>query len=434
MPPTVHHLGLWESARVLHGLTRAERGDRLVDVVRRRPGGALLRTPFGRMLITATPSAVKHVLVRHADRYVKGLGQSQARELIGEGLLTAEGEHWRRQRRDTTSYLAARAVHANHGTFLTLARSGVARIEEHGWRDTDPAVLLAEYTLGCLAVTFGFPAPAAEHVHDAFDAVQDEALFRSVTQGLVPLRARRRSRARVRTALGLLAGETSRSLAAGDRDDAWATPEGMTSLFLAGYETTASTLAWAITYLARHPDVQERIRAEAATLDALDPADLTPQHLAALRWSGATLDETLRLRPPVWLVSRRAIAADDVDGVALSPGDEVLILPAAARSGDPGFRPERFLTGQRGSSLDFGAGPRACPGGALARAEAVLWLATASTRLVLTPHGTRPVTARARMSQTPARDLRDVVDATSRPGTPAPPDAERPTVPERKPS
>lgn len=434
MPPAVHHLGLLESARVLRGLTRADRVDHLVAVARDRPGGALLRTPFGRMLITATPSAVKHVLVRHADRYVKGLGQSQAREVIGEGLLTAEGEHWRRQRRDTTPYLAARSVHANHGRFLVLARAGAATVEERGWPDVDPSVLLAEYTLGCLAVTFGFPAPAAEHVHEAFDAIQDEALFRSVTQGLVPLRARPRARARVHTALRLLAHETAGSLPADRRDDAWATPEGMTSLFLAGYETTASTLAWAITYLARYPAIQERIAAEASVLDGLGPDDLTPRHLAALRWSSATLDETLRLRPPVWLISRRATVADTVDGIDLAPGDEVLILPAAAQPADPEFRPGRFLAGRRESSLDFGAGPRACPGGALAQAEAVLWLSTACDRLVLRPRGRRPVRARARMSQAPSRDLRDVVDAGTRPQTPTSRPAGRPTVPERNPS
>ncbi|RPF19725.1 cytochrome P450 [Myceligenerans xiligouense] len=432
MPAAVHRLGLLESVRVLRGLTRADRVDHLVALARDRPGGALLRTPFGRMLITATPSAVKHVLVRHADRYVKGLGQAQAREIIGEGLLTAEGEHWRRQRRDVTPYLAARAVHAHQGRFLALARAGAATVEERGWDAVDPAVLLAEYTLGCLGVTFGFPAPAAEHIHEAFDTIQDEALFRSVSQGLVPLRARPRARARVHAALRLLARETSGSLP-GHRDDAWATPEGMTSLFLAGYETTASTLAWAITYLAQHPAVQEQIAAEASVLDALGPDDVTPRHLAALRWSSATLDETLRLRPPVWLVSRRATVADTVDGVALSPGDEVLILPAAAQSADPDFRPERFLSGARESSLDFGAGPRACPGGALAQAEAVLWLSTACGRLALRPRGRRTVTALARMSQAPAPDLRDVVDVVPRSGTSPSRPAALPTVPERNP-
>ncbi|MBO0611241.1 cytochrome P450 [Myceligenerans salitolerans] len=398
-------LGAGATARVLWALTRHDRVDRLVDQVESHPHGVLLRTPFGAMLITATPSATKHVLVTNAAAYEKGLGQSHARQIIGDGLLTAEGDHWRRQRRDASRPLRAKEVEGHAAAIAGHADRSVRRL-----CSAEPPSLpiaLTAYTLDCLAETMGFPSPSAEDIHEAFDAVQDEAIFRSIVQGLVPIALRPRSNRRVRAALRTLSAASATALSGLRRKEAWARPEGMISLFLAGYETTSSTLTWASTFLAARPGLQETLRAEAERVFAGETP--TAAHVGELEWANAVFKETLRLRPPVWLISRRAVAADVVDGVELAPGDEVLILPGAVgrRVESPDeFRAERHLDARAGvPSLAFGAGPRACPGGALAQTEAVIWLATAARHLFLEFRPGVPTTPNARMSQSPLEPL-----------------------------
>lgn len=414
---TARTLSARESARLLWGLTRPDRVEHLSRVAERYPQGAVLATPLGRMLITSTPEATKHVLVTDHHKYQKGLGQSHARQIIGDGLLTAEGAHWKGQRQDATPALRAKAIETHHADIARLAEHSVHTFASADSTSTNPSVLLAEYTLGCLGQTVGFTPPPAKEIHDAFETVQDEALLRSVSQGMLPLWTRPRHRHRLQRAMTVLATMTAASLAGQHRQERWATREGMTSLFLAGYETTASTLSWALAHLAARPHLQERIRREAEPV--LRTAALTNQwNLGDLRFTDAVFKETLRLRPPVWLLSREAISPDTVDGVDLRPGDEVLLLPSVmARRGweDPDtFRPDRFLDTQHKPGLWFGAGPRACPGGALASAEAVLWLAYASTHLELRLRPGVRVTSLARMSQTPAQDLRQIVQIQPR--------------------
>lgn len=417
---SVHKLSPYESLRLLWGLTRDDRVRHLDAVAQAHPDGALLRTPLGRMLVTSTPSATKSVLVSHHDRYQKGLGQSQARQMIGDGLLTAEGDAWHSQRRDVSPHLRARVLEASYPAIARLAEESVTRISKDGWHSCEPAVRLAEYTLACLGHTMGFPPPDSHDIHHAFDAIQAEALFRSVAQDMVPMAIRPGAHQRVRAALRTLGASSAHALRGQNHQESWATTEGMTSLFLAGYETTASTLAWAIVHLAERPALQQRIANEAQQVLRNHTA-LESNSLGQLRWSEATFKETLRLRPPVWLISRQAIANDEVDGQQLRPGDQVLILPSVAARRewlDPdAFRPSRFMDGTNKAALWFGAGPRACPGGSLAHAEAVLWISYACMNLQFRRHPGTSAKPLARMSQAPARDLRDLVEIQTRSAT-----------------
>lgn len=410
--PNVHKLTPIEAAKVLWSLTRANRVTHLEMTLEQHPGGVLLSTPISRMLITSTPEATKHVLVRHHDRYQKGLGQSHARQLIGEGLLTAEGDRWHRQRADTNPLLRARTIEPLQHQIANFAVESVTSLLDD---TTHIEGALANYTLKCLAHTMGFATPDGDRVHAAFDAVQDEALFRSITQNALPMRLRPRRRRLIHQALNSLADEATRSLDDQGRQESWATTEGMTSLFLAGYETTASTLAWAVALLASRPHAQEHIRAEAER----EAATSTDQDsINSLRWTNATFKETLRLRPPVWLISREVTAPDYVSGIALQPGDEVLILPSvAARRGwrDPdSFRPVRFLEPTTGPAMWFGAGPRACPGGSLAQTEGVLWLSEMCRRAEFRIRPGTSLTPLARMSQAPAQPLNQLLTVIPR--------------------
>ncbi|WP_407319796.1 cytochrome P450 [Isoptericola halotolerans] len=410
MADTARTLGPVETAGALAALTGGARVEHLERLAAAHRNGCVMRLPTGRVLVTCDPSTVKHVLVDRADRYIKGMGQLHAREIIGDGLLTAEGESWKAQRSAARPYLRARAVQERLPHVVEAAHEAADRLGAADWRRVDLTVDLASYTLTCLARTFGFGVPDGRRVHEAFDVIQDEAIFRAVTQGAVPTWLRPRRAAAVAAALDVLRAEASAALAGTGRTDAWSGMEGMMSLFLAGYETTASTLGWAAGFVAHDDALQDELAAEGARIS--DAGVATLGDLASLTVANAVFQDTLRLRPPVWLISRRAVAADVVAGVSLRPGDEVLLLPGAATP-DRSFEPRRAAAGHGPSNpFAFGAGPRSCPGVSLAAMEGAVWLAVVASRVRLRPGSPTTPRPRARMSQAPAGGA--VVEARSR--------------------
>jgi cytochrome P450 len=155
------------------------------------------------------------------------------------------------------------------------------------------------------------------------------------------------------------------------------------TVLVAGHETTAVALLWACCILAVLPAAQQRIAAEAAALD-LSP-DGAAAAIAALPYTRAVIDEALRLYPPAFSITRKALADDAANGIAIPQHAVVLIIPWVLHRHkklwrDPDlFDPDRFLPGAeppaRFSYLPFGAGARACVGAQFALTEAVILLA-----------------------------------------------------------
>jgi cytochrome P450 len=158
--------------------------------------------------------------------------------------------------------------------------------------------------------------------------------------------------------------------------------EAMT-LFLAGHETTALALTYALHLLARHPQAESTLLAELEQVLAGRAPRL--EDVALLPYTRAVLDEALRLYPPAWAIGRRPLHDVVVAGIAVPRGVEIFISPWVLQR-DPrffpapaAFRPERWLSGvpaRRFAYLPFGAGPRVCIGQHFALTEAVLLLAT----------------------------------------------------------
>jgi cytochrome P450 len=165
------------------------------------------------------------------------------------------------------------------------------------------------------------------------------------------------------------------------------------TLLLAGHETTAGALAWAVVLLSRHPDVARRLAAEAreACPDGRLPG---VEELPRLSYTRRVVDEVLRLYPPAWIFSRAAAAPDTVGGYPLEAGSLVLLSPwvthrhPALWENPEGFDPERFLPERererpRFAYFPFGGGPRLCIGNQFALMELVLVLATLAPRVRL---------------------------------------------------
>jgi cytochrome P450 len=153
------------------------------------------------------------------------------------------------------------------------------------------------------------------------------------------------------------------------------------TMIMAGHETTAVALSWALYLLALAPEVQDRVAAEA--IDAEDGADGAPA-LDRLTYTRAVIDETMRLYPPAFAIARAAREPDEVAGVRVQPSDIMVISPWVLhrhrrRWTDPdAFDPERFMPGappvNRYAYLPFGVGPRVCIGAHFALTEATLVL------------------------------------------------------------
>jgi cytochrome P450 len=153
-------------------------------------------------------------------------------------------------------------------------------------------------------------------------------------------------------------------------------------MILAGHETTALALSWALYLLALAPESQERVAGEVRTISLSGESGPV---LDQLTYTRAVLDETMRLYPPAYAIARTARKRDEIAGFPVRPGDLMVISPWVLhrhkrRWTDPdAFKPERFLPGRREevgryAYLPFGAGPRVCIGAHFALTEATIVL------------------------------------------------------------
>lgn len=392
------HLSAAQHLPALVGMM-SNRLDALSDLAVRHPEGVVLRLPRRRLVVISDTDAVKHVLVDNARGYTKGLGQAEAARWLGDGLLTAEGLAWFEQRGPIADKLSASRVRRRFPEILDLAERSVAVLSASCSTAVDPRLQLAQYTTDALAMTLGYTAPDASQLVAAFDHLQDAVMYDTSTQGLAPAWSRPLSAGRARRCREELRTLAERAVASiEEQTPPWASPDRLLSLWLAGFETTAATLAWAISFLSTRPELQRELAIEGLSL--LE----RPAELPRLQRVTDVFRETLRLRPPVWLISRRALEDDWIGGNRVRRGDDIAVCTHALhrgsswhRAGD--FDPDRQVLGRR---LDFGQGPRACPGGALADLEASVWLAVACRELELfAVEGSAPVPV-ARLSQAPS--------------------------------
>lgn len=367
------------------------------------------------------PDHAKHVLADNSASYHKGIGLVQARRALGDGLLTSEGELWRKQRDVVQPAFQHKRIARQAGAIAEEAAGLVARLRAHAaGRPVDVVQEMTRLTLGVLGRTLldadisGFGA-----VGHSFEAVQDQAMFEMVTLSAVPtwiplpkqvrFRRARRELHRVTDQLVMLDRAPGEDGGAGDdvvsrlmlstraetdgRVRRQRMDDELVTLLLAGHETTASTLSWAFYLIDRHPDVRERLHAEAA--DVLGDRLPVYEDLHRLTYTSMVLEEVMRLYPPVWILTRQAQQDDTVGGYHVPAGSDVLICPYTLHRHpsfweDPGrFDPGRFdksLSSERPryAYIPFGAGPRFCVGNHLGLMEATFALALVSRDLRLT--------------------------------------------------
>ncbi|WP_332680527.1 cytochrome P450, partial [Bosea sp. (in: a-proteobacteria)] len=375
---------------------------------------------FGYGVVLSDPIAIRHVLVENAGNYRKDdLQRAILAPGLGEGLLTAEGDAWKRARRTLAPLFTPRAVAALARRMRVPAEAAARRMaRRRSGRIVDIARDMTRVTFDILAETMFSNAIAGGA--DAFG----KALTRYFeTQGRIdpldvfgaPAWVPRLGRWLARPAISFFEAQVEAIIAerqalraeapvAGNAPDlldallAARDPETGTGLskaeiganivtFIgAGHETTANALTWSLYLLSQAPETREALEAEIdAAGDDLAAAALAGSGLALTR---AVIEEAMRLYPPVPSLSRTALADDAAGGRCFIPrGALVVISPYLLHRHETlwrepdRFRPERFLPGAREAIdryayLPFGAGPRVCIGQQFSMVEAAIVLAT----------------------------------------------------------
>jgi cytochrome P450 len=369
---------------------------------------------FGMRAMAHDPAAVRHVLLDNAANYRKD--ELQLRILspgLGDGVLTAEGDSWRAQRRALAPLFSPREVLGFAPAMQNVAAAAVARLQ----RRRDGAVVevgevAARITLEVLEQTLfsqglgqepGAFQRAMTKYFDTFGRIDPLDLLGA--PAFIPRIARWRGREALKffdDAVDAIIGSRRATIAAGreaprdlltlllearDPETGAGLPEqsiraNIITFVNAGHETTANALTWTLYLLSQAPEWRERAEAEADS--AFNPE--RPGALDQCPVLRALLDEAMRLYPPVALLSREAIADDTIAGSRVPAGTIVLISPYVLHrrrelwDNPDAFDPSRFL-GERRARIDrfayipFGAGPRVCIGMAFAIEEAIIILA-----------------------------------------------------------
>ena len=341
------------------------------------------------------PDDVKRVLVSNHRNYTKGVGLDRVRILLGKGIMTSEGELWKRQRYMMQPLFHRRVI----GGFAELiARTNDRWLER--WeglaRRGEPINLtdeMSELTLEIvLRSIFGRDLdrlsqqlggnPFAVVTREQSRDLQFAYKFRSLTKLVAQLIAQRRVANEEHSdyvAMLMHARDKESGEPMAERE----LIDEIMTLVVAGHETTASGLNWTWYLLSQHPQVESRLHAEIDA--AADMAVPTFTQTEGLRYTRQVVDESLRLYPPGWVLSRRTIEADVLGGYPVAPGTNVL-LPlyllhrhpqfwSDPEVFDPGrFAPEHEAQRPRFAYMPFAAGPRHCIGETFALYEMLMHL------------------------------------------------------------
>jgi len=355
-----------------------------------------LQAEYGNLVAVARPNGrqayfindaneVRRLLVRHHIRYQKGPGFERVKMLLGNGLIVSDGETWRRSRRMIQPAFTRQNVHRLIGLMIQCAETRAHRWEKVAAAgDTlDITREMSDFALELiLRCIFGDDyethiLKAGENPF-AFLSKDSERNLRIVMQVresrnlIMSVIKERRSRGNTEDNFDFLSMYMLATDKSGNGFSDQELLDELVTLIVAGYETSAGTLNWAWYLIARHPEAESLLLAEARQL-MREPSAIDEQTLTNATYGQQLLEETLRLYPPVWLFSRRAIKDDTLETCDVPEGTDIYLSPYILHRTeqywpDPElFDPDRFgpdsphKKGER-PYFPFSLGPRRCLG------------------------------------------------------------------------
>ena len=365
------------------------------------------------------PDDVKRVLVINHRNYTKGIGLDRVKILLGNGIMTSEGELWMRQRYMMQPLFHRRVITQFARTIAEANERFLARWDEQCRRGEPVNVTddMSELTLDIvLRSIFGSDLErlSRELGGNPFEVVTREPArnlqfayrFRSLTKLVANLIRRRRDGHEEHfdyVAMLMSARDKESGEAMSERQ----LIDEIMTLVVAGHETTASALNWTWYLLGEHPEADATLHEELRAAPDMDAPSLA--QVEALPYAQQVVNEALRLYPPGWLLSRRTIGPDVLGGYEIAAGSDVLLSPYLLHRHprywrDPdAFRPERFAPDHaaerpRFAYMPFAAGPRHCIGETFALYEMLVHLYKVARRYRLVRASTEPITLEAQIN------------------------------------
>ena len=390
--------------RLFFGTALEFLGDPLpsIDALRDRYGDTTMST-FGpyRFVFVHQPDDVQRVLVTNHRNYFKSRSYEGLRLALGNGLVTSEGDFWRRQRKLSQPAFHRQRLEGLVSTMVDCVERAELRWRSRGDGELDLHKEMMRLTLGIVGHTL-FSVELANESNELGPAVSTilehankyaESLIRIPLWMPTPANFRfRAAKRRLDETVHRIIAERradpedrgdllSMLMAASDGDermtDAQLRDEVLT-FFAAGHETIAVAMGWTFLMLSQYPEAARRIREEVR--EVVGDGRITFETLPRLQYTGWVISEVMRLYPPVWIIEREALADDVLGGYWIPKGTIVAVSPWGLHHSpklwdDPTrFDPERFSEARsEGRSkyayLPFGGGPRVCIGNHFAMME-----------------------------------------------------------------
>lgn len=361
---------------------------------------------FAPIYIVGDPEMAEHVLVKQRERYIKDRYIRWMKPIFGNSILVSEGEHWKRSRRLMAPAFHRRALEHYGDVMVRATNDAIERLtpgrafDVHAWS----MELTLDIVLECLfGAELGDKGPrvarALEHLMVFVDSVIGRVIPPMEALPTKPNKAVERGMSAINAVIDEIIAERHQSaeahedllamlLASRDEDGSSLSDlevrEELITLMLAGHETTALTITYALMSLGWNPALVKKAQAELD--EAVGDRPPTMKDLPNLPYNEMLMKEALRMYPPAAIIPRQAVETDEIAGFPIPPGAQVTI-PVWAIHHDERFYPrpyhfdpERWLpelekARPRYAFFPFGGGNRVCIGEAFARMEARLVLA-----------------------------------------------------------
>jgi cytochrome P450 len=366
----------------------------------RRYGNIYKASIYGASVyVISTPEYAQHVLCKNWQNYTKGQAIKRIALLLGNGLMVSEGEFWKRQRRMIQPAFHREAIGIltnviTRANFALLKRWEQAAKENKSVNITrDISLMVLEVTLTAIfgadyvRVAPHFKILSEESARDLQFAQKFRSLGKIVN---LVIASRREENIKSTDILGMLSEARDRKSGQVMQDRQLVNE--ILTLIVAGHETTAGTLNWVWYLLSQHPEVEEKLSSELSGSLASEFPSLG--NLPKITYTRQVLDEVLRLYPPGWLMTRRALKDDQLGDYFVPAGTEIYISPyfiqrhpdlweAPDRFNPDRFDPNHLQDRNPLTTLPFSAGPRNCIGEFFARVEMQIHLMTIAKQLRL---------------------------------------------------
>jgi len=383
-------------------------------------------------IIVNHPDYIKHILVKNNQNYVKGLGFKRVKMLLGNGIIVSDGPFWRKQRRMIQPAFSKAMIADMLDVMVTANRDLLTQ-----WQNdtaSSPKRFEATLTASELALEIVIRVlfsddldwmieetganPFAFLTDDLSRDIKTVLKFREVMKLInVVIQRRRETKCRYTDFVDVFMYAQDKDSGEAMTDEALM--DEIMTLIIAGHETSAVTLQWMWFFISQNPEVEKNLLASLSQAGISKTDTIAAPDFAQLEQLGyirQIMDEALRIYPPVWMFSRRALKEDKLGPYSIEAGADIFIAPYYLHrhpdywSEPEHFNPERFNDeAQQGqhkfSFIPFSAGPRRCIGDYFASVEMQVHFAMMATHFKLACEPDLPIKLDPSINLRPADPL-----------------------------